>query len=280
MPIELQQRLSEFSYGYGVTREIEIALAAQGLIPTPFMPSLIHEAKLGFDVAFERPGTPLLLQFKLGQAMQRFVPAPRPNLSKPYWRFHLNTAEPDGQFDLLLKAEQDGADVFYVAPQFHDWERYLRLFETQKVVQTSCIVRPSNIRDVLDANAIPHGWHKVVYDAQRAYVCSDPIPLEPLDSDEFAESIRYRCGHRKTPLREVLRDILEGFDRPSEYEAAYRDGERLDYEISSDKGDGPRLRNQRLTRLLQNWPKEQAIALAVGAEAWSMGAQVIFVTLE
>lgn len=118
MPIELQQRLSEFSYGYGVTREIEIALAAQGLIPTPFMPSLIHEAKLGFDVAFERPGTPLLLQFKLGQAMQRFVPAPRPNLSKPYWRFHLDTAEPDGQFDLLLKAEQDGADVFYVALNF------------------------------------------------------------------------------------------------------------------------------------------------------------------
>ena len=80
MPIDLHERLSEFSYGYGVTREVERLLRSVGLRPTPFLPSLLEEAKLGFDVAFKRPGAALLLQFKLGEALQRFV---RADKSKP-----------------------------------------------------------------------------------------------------------------------------------------------------------------------------------------------------
>ena len=91
MPVDLHQRLSEFSYGYGVTREVERQLSSVGLRPTPFLPNLLHEAKLGFDVAFDRPGTALLLQFKLGEALQRFrrddTSKPAPSLTKPFWRF-------------------------------------------------------------------------------------------------------------------------------------------------------------------------------------------------
>jgi hypothetical protein len=86
MPVDLHERLSEFSYGYGVTREAEAALASVGLRAIPFLPNLLHEAELGFDVGFDRPGAPLLLQFKLGQAMKRFVPGPGPHLNRPYWR--------------------------------------------------------------------------------------------------------------------------------------------------------------------------------------------------
>jgi hypothetical protein len=55
-----------------VTREGERQLASVGLRPTPFLPSLLHEAVLGFDVKFDRPGAALLLQLKLGEALQRF----------------------------------------------------------------------------------------------------------------------------------------------------------------------------------------------------------------
>jgi hypothetical protein len=68
VPVDLHQRLSEFSYGYGVTREVERLLQSAGLRTTPFLPSLLQEKKLAFDVAFDRPGAPLLLQFKLGEA--------------------------------------------------------------------------------------------------------------------------------------------------------------------------------------------------------------------
>ena len=94
MPVELHERLSEFSYGYGVTHEAELALASVGPRAVPFLPNLLREAVLGLD----GPGSPLLLQFKLGQAMKRFVPGPGPHLNRPYWRFRIDTAEP---FDLM-----------------------------------------------------------------------------------------------------------------------------------------------------------------------------------
>src|SRR5687767_3961645 len=100
MPVDLHQRLSEFSYGYGVTREVEQNLRSVGLRPTPFLPSLIQEAKFGFDVHYDRPGAPLLLQFKLGEALQRFRRTDKtklaPSVQKPFWRFSVDTAEADG----------------------------------------------------------------------------------------------------------------------------------------------------------------------------------------
>jgi hypothetical protein len=122
--IELHERLSEFSYGYGATREVERLLSSVGIRTAPFLPNLLHEAELGFDVGFNKPGAVLLLQFKLGQSVQRFVRrAPTdlvPILDRPFWRFKVNTAEPEGQYETLLKAEQDGADAYYVAPKFVD----------------------------------------------------------------------------------------------------------------------------------------------------------------
>ena len=50
--INLHEKLSEFSYGYGVTREVENLLSRAGCHVTPFLPSLVHEAELGFDVSF------------------------------------------------------------------------------------------------------------------------------------------------------------------------------------------------------------------------------------
>lgn len=61
MPIELHERLSEFSYRYGVTREGERRLKAAGLSAVPFQPNLIQEASVGFDVAFNIQGMPLMI---------------------------------------------------------------------------------------------------------------------------------------------------------------------------------------------------------------------------
>lgn len=96
--IELHERLSEFSYGYGVTREVEQLLSNIGVRPVPFMPSLLQEKQVGFDVSFSNRGVPLLLQFKLGQSPQRFVRSdksqPAPALEKPFFRFSIDTSEP------------------------------------------------------------------------------------------------------------------------------------------------------------------------------------------
>lgn len=284
MPVELRERLSEFSYGYGVTREVERLLRQQGLRATPFLPSLLHEANLGFDVAFDRPGTPLLLQFKLGQALRRFVPGPRPVLQQPFWRYRIDTAEPDGQFELLLKAEQDGADVFYLAPKFHDWETYLSAFEDRRVLRTSLIVTPGEIRRALDSQSVPDGEHKIVYDENRAYLCSRPLKLSSIYYSDIADKLRTSVKNRERSIGDVLEDVFEGFEHRSAIRreralGRWDDSERTAYSIASDEGRQTRLRFERLARIRGTGRRRQeAIALAVGAEAWSMGAQLIFVT--
>ena len=284
MPVELHERLSEFSYGYGVTREFERVLQSRGLSATPFLPSLLHEAKLGFDVGFKRAGTPLLLQFKLGQAMRRFVPGPRPPLGQPFWRCHIDTAEPDGQFELLLKAQRDGASVFYLAPKFHDWEIYLESFERSQVVKRSLVVGPGRIRQTLVDNGVPDGDHKIVYDKSKAYLCSDPLELETIDASELADRVMAHIESERAPVGEVLQQVYRGFSRRHEIRRPREtpSGEELDrtlFAIPSDEGRQPRLRQERLNRLLASGrSREEAIALAVGAEAWALGAQLIFVT--
>ena|SRR5437879_1533597 len=56
--IDLHERLSEFSYGYGVTRDVEQLLASVGIRTVPFLPSLLQEKQIGFDVGFGERGVP------------------------------------------------------------------------------------------------------------------------------------------------------------------------------------------------------------------------------
>ena len=283
MPIDLHERLSEFSYGYGATRETELLLQSVGLAVTPFLPSLLHEAHLGFDVGFNRPGRPLLLQFKLGQAMQRFRPGPRPPLEDRFWRFHIDTGEADGQFELLLKAELDGAEVIYVAPKFHDWEAYLANFENNRVLARSVMVAPSAIRTALVAAGQPDGRHKIVYDRVRAYVCSKPSPLDVISRADLGGKVRQDIRERGETLGESLRRVLVGFDERFSIRRAKErpkaEDDRHVYAVPSYEGRQPQLRAQRLDRLRGRAKTEdEAIALAVGAEAWALGAQLVMVT--
>ena len=145
--INLHERLSEFSYGYGVTREVEALLASIGLNATPFLPSLIHEASLGFDVSFSSPGTIVMLQFKLGYELQRFHRSPPtqtiPLLEHPFWRFSVDAAAP--KFQRLAEFEVAKAQVYYVAPRFSSWAAYDRAFQKGEILDQSLMLKPSEI---------------------------------------------------------------------------------------------------------------------------------------
>ncbi len=236
--INLSERLSEFSYGYGATKEVENLLSSVGIKVTPFLPSLIHEKTLGFDVAFERPGRPLFLQFKLGQVLSRFVRrdlrGPAPRLDRPFHRFNVDTAEPDGQFEMLLKSEVDGAEVYYVAPRFSEWREYSNHFSDGQVLQNSILSKPSWIRHALDSKGEPDGIHRVAYDAFSAYVCSQPVELREVKIEELQKSIHDNIIRQENSLGEVLKQVYSGFEERS----AIRRREELFFSSSIDNGDG------------------------------------------
>lgn len=96
-----------------------------------------------------------MIQFKLGQELKQFrrsdMSKPAPKLDKPFWRFDVDTAEEDGQYDLLLKAERAGAEAHYVGPRFAHWDRYAAAFQSNEVLDNSLLIRPSEIDGKLRA---------------------------------------------------------------------------------------------------------------------------------
>jgi hypothetical protein len=289
--IELHERLSEFSYSYGVTQAISKLLASIGIQSVPFLPSLLDEAELGFDVGFRRPGSVLLLQFKLGQSLKRFRRSDPsdsiPYLDRPFWRFWVNTAEPEGQYETLLKAENDGGEVYYSAPRFTDWLEYLAAFEREEVLNRSLLVTPSQVRRALDATGAFDGWHRVNYDVNLVYVCSEPIEVQETRPDELAQRVEERLRHREE-LRAIVRRIFAGLkDRHSFCReiAGLRSVTTAEQRLPPEEIDSlflsieekESLRRHRVESFLTRARSEDdAIAAALGVEAWSLGIQTIY----
>ena len=295
MPVDLHQRLSEFSYGYGVTREVERLLQSVGLHTTPFLPSLVQEKKLAFDVAFDRPGAPLLLQFKLGEALQRLrwrdASKPFPVLGRPFWRFNIDTAEPSGQFDLLLKAEQAGAEVYYVAPRFTSWDGYVLAYESERVLNRSLLLSPSQIDAQLEAAGEPDGHHRILYDGRTSFVCSEPKELTEVKAGYFARKIRTDIEQRSRRMDLAVRDVHLALERQRKI--------RVRPPTLEPHGDIPYVMQAPASAELAPTPEhlaagrsrrfsefqERAVSepharfAALGFEAWATGSQLIAVTL-
>jgi len=289
--IDLHERLSEFSYGYGVTREVEKLLTSLGIRTVPFLPSLLQEKQIGFDVGFGGRGVPLLLQFKLGHSLHRFVRSdksnPAPALDRPFFRFSINTGEPDGQFETLLKAEQDGAETYYIAPRFADWPHYVNFFEAGEVLQRSVIVSPKNIRAALDSRGSPDGVHRVVYDTATVHVCSSPTGVSEVPPELLAESIVRRLRNESTSLRDALRKVYGGLEDRSTIRRlgpkAFEGDEGIQQVVTpalDQRASGQTTRVERTRRYTElrerSLSEDDALAAALGLEFWALGIQLLF----
>ena len=216
MPEDLHEKLSEFSFGYGITRDIERDFEAVGLFTAPFFPNLRQEKSLGYDVKFNRRGGALLLQFKLGEELVRYR-KPRnstsmPILTQPFWRFFVNTLEFGGQFDVLFNAERTGCEVYYAAPRFTTWEAYAETFRMNKVLASSLLITPSNIDDKLKIAGEPDGVHRVIYDQTNVYVHSEPLQLPHFPPDQLAQRIRHNIEERSRELGTVIDALYRSFE--------------------------------------------------------------------
>lgn len=260
--IDLHERLSEFSYGYGVSREVEELLASVGLRPTPFLPSLLHEAKLGFDVKFQDLGRVVVLQFKLGEELKRFHrtdPSQSiPTLTRPFWRYKVDTT--GHQFRLLEDLEKRHTDVYYVAPRFSSWQEYDKAFQEKNVLENSLILKPSEIARGISQQGAAPGVHRIAYDGWRRYVCSEPVELHEQRPRQIADEIAASIRNGEHTLEAAVERL---FSRP----------------LIDDKRGAldPGRRDDLFGRARR---PVDAMAAAIGIEAWSVGAQVIFVTVD
>lgn len=258
--IDLHERLSEFSYGYGISQEVEALLRGVGLHATPFLPSLLHEKELGFDIGFKDRGSVVVLQFKLGEELRRFHRANSsqsiPELDRPFWRYRIDTT--GHQFKRLEEFENARADVYYVAPRFSSWREYELAFQAKTVLENSLLLKPSEISRGISSNGGAAGSHRVAYDYKRRYVCSEPAPLSEVPAAQLIGDIAMKVRQDEATLGARLEEL------------AYR----------KTAGDGPgTFASARTSPLFERArSRDDALAAMVGIEAWSQGAQVIFVS--
>lgn len=259
--INLHEKLSEFSYGYGVTREVENLLSRAGCHVTPFLPSLVHEAELGFDVSFQNPGFILLLQFKLGQELQRFRRSNPsqiiPPLSRPFWRFGIDTSA--RQFNKLVQFENVDAHVYYVAPRFSDWLGYQQAFQASRVLHESLILRPSEILRGIQAQGEGKDVHRIVYDETDCYVCSELFKLRGVKQGEMLDYMVERTSDET--LEDRIQRLFDSLQTVAHGEIPH--AQHWEY------------RNQIYASSRRD---VDAMAAIIGMEVWIRGAQLVFVT--
>lgn len=248
--IDLHETLSEFSYGYGVTREVESLFASLGMNAAPFLPSLLHEADLGFDVAFARRGRPLLLQFKLGQELSRLRThcVPKPSVDRPFWRYRINTSH--NQFKNLLNAERLKAEVYYVSPQFSDWGSYEAHYLNSAVLDNSFLVSPKQIKASIGKLG---GVHQVIYDRTRRFICSETRELPTIKPRDMAAKLAAKIDQDTFTLRDVVISLAQRIRRTTTVKRDVRP-------------------------LREEWSEIDDAAALVGLDSWSRGAQLFFVT--
>ncbi|MER8608127.1 hypothetical protein NKH48_31350 [Mesorhizobium sp. M1233] len=258
--INLQERLSEYSYGFGVTRETLALMNSVGLSPTPFLPNLLHEKEIGFDVGFKDKGRVVILQFKLGHLLERFKRASPsqsiPDLDRPFWRFNVDTSV--HQFLRLAEFEAAGAEAYYVAPKLSTWKQFERAFQADKIMHRSVLIKPSEIAAGIAAHGHSAGPHRIVYDQTRQYVCSEPSVLPHHRPEEFAADVATKVRESGIHLEYSIKVL---------------------YERARDRNAAGTLADSRARQIFgRARDRLSGMAAIIGLEAWSQGAQVLFIT--
>jgi hypothetical protein len=203
-------QFSEFSYGYCLTEDL---IVGQGtpLTAAPVFPSLVEEGQpgVGYDVRFDRPGTPLFLQFKLVHQMIRGTAneTKRGHFQPPFYRMHLRSRRISDQHQSLLSLEQAGNDVFYVAPGFHTTADLNINYAQRQIWNRSFRINPTLIGPLPDDRS-HHVTFRQPTGAWRFYSDEPSKEGRAPRTEEIAESLQRRIAERgKRNLRDQIGDL-------------------------------------------------------------------------
>jgi hypothetical protein len=162
---------TEFSYGFAVTHELVLANSGS-IFAAPEFPSLIREGQLGggYDVRLDF-GTFLFLQFKLSEYMHGARSGQGEVIAPPYYRFWIAPRSRSQQHEMLVDLAEEGNEVYYAAPIFHEQTAFNAAFQEDSVVTQSAFFRPSDIGYLEDDD-----YHCMTFNAAlpHGYFCSQP----------------------------------------------------------------------------------------------------------
>lgn len=220
----MKPEISEFSYGFAVTKEL-VDWQGHSITAAPLFPSLLEEGKVGYDLKLEDAGIPVFFQFKISDYMKTRKARESATIIPPFYRMKLWPSRVSNQHNLLLELEKRNNLVYYVAPAIHLIEQFNRIYREQRIVQESVFIRPSSIGSFADNDE-----HFVVFrdSHSTAYRFSSPIPIQQrLDFDNFTREITLKISYKresnlKENLYHLVVDLIETLSHFYESDLSFR----------------------------------------------------------
>jgi hypothetical protein len=186
---KMKPNISEFSYGYAITDEL-IHWRGTHITAVPVFPSLYEEGQRGggWDVKLDRRGIPLFLQFKLSDKMIRnnAKECKMGLFSPPLYRMYIRPSLFSDQHKMLLDLENEGNEVYYTAPAFHEPWELNEAYLNHSVNINSIWVRPSWIGSLPDRRS-----HHVAFQqpGEKFFLSKYRLMEENVDFSSFSRSI-------------------------------------------------------------------------------------------
>jgi hypothetical protein len=172
-----------------------------------------------------------------------------PSLDRPFFRFIVDMD--DDQYIALREHERAGREVYYVAPCFCDWTEYDDYFQNETILKQSLMLAPNDIEVRSGSSS---GQHRVVYDRERSYVCSEPVRIPRVHREQIVGHVRQSIQNAPESLGNAIR---------IGYESAGRSTDRVEL-------------LERLRGCADN--DDNVFAALIGLQVWLGGGQLIFVT--
>jgi hypothetical protein len=224
---------NEFTCAFALLDSLPVAHTPHGTKMLPILPSTRAEAKLGYDARLDlTPCTPLFLQFKVCERMNRRSATGSRAIEPPFYRFKIWPGKKSAQHEALLALNRLEPFAYYVAPRFHQTEFLAYAHLSGKLPGYSLWVAPSAIGPLPDDLQ-----HYVVYNdgGTEVYFCSQPRRIEayagPYFQEELGEMARRspeevfgrireavyemnRTGEEILPLDDLFTNVIDDLERP------------------------------------------------------------------
>lgn len=170
----MNPEISEFSYGYALTREL---IATFGLehAGAPEFATQYAEGKAGGGWDLKLPALPIYLQYKRSYPMvSRRAKESHLFPTLPFFRMHLHPRDDSDQHKLLLDLENRGNLVLYAAPGFSKSSELSNAYSQERMAVSSLFLKPSATGLLPDDEG---HWVAFLMSPSLTYFCSEPKPL-------------------------------------------------------------------------------------------------------
>jgi len=182
---EMRVGFSELQFAYSCTRELEKG-ALFPSIGVPYFPSLYEESRIGADVVFGTPISPVFIQYKVAEYMVRSDATYRKLFGKKFFQFPIYPANKSPQHNLLVNLSLRQPYVYYCSSTFQSYNEFELSHISQTVVSRSIFIPVRGLPHNVGSNR-----HNIVFQLSplKGYWCSDPMKIELSDWDEVVADV-------------------------------------------------------------------------------------------